>query len=237
MSISDLHPQPSPTVVLARMVEELRDLDAAWWTNETDDDLVAAVELVEQARSALAAVQAGVVAEADQRDLGKQKLHYGSTGDWLTHLGGLRKGEGRRIVARAHALTGPLSATRVAMAAGTVSPEQADVIVKAIDALPSGTAVRSRGEQTLLGHAGSFDATDLARTGRHLVHVVDPDAVDRRLEGQLDREERGFHLGQIPLHRRRRCRRGPAQGPRLGRGRRPPQSSSPPADRTFAGGR
>src|SRR4051795_2482874 len=196
MSISDLHPQPSPAAVLARMVEELRDLDAAWWTNETDDDLVAAVELVEQARSALAAVQAGVVAEADQRDLGKQKLHYGSTGDWLTHLGGLRRGEGRRIVARAHALTAPLSATRVAMAAGTVSPEQADVIVKAIDALPSGTAVRARGEQTLLEHAGSFDATDLARTGRHLVHVVDPDATDRKLERQLDREERGSHLGR-----------------------------------------
>src|SRR3954471_10842392 len=144
MSISDLHPQPSPTVVLARMVEELRDLDAAWWTNETDDNLVAAVELVEQARSALAAVQAGAVAEADHRDLGKQKLHYGSTGDWLTHLGGLRKGEGRRIVARARALTGPLSATREAMTDGTVSPEQADVIVKAIDALPSGPAVRAR---------------------------------------------------------------------------------------------
>ena len=40
----------------------------------SDDDLVATVELVEQARSALAAVQAGAVAEADHRDLGKQKL-------------------------------------------------------------------------------------------------------------------------------------------------------------------
>ena len=42
-------------------------------------------------------------------------------------------------MARAHALTGPLAATREAMAAGTVSPEQADVIVKVVDALPSGT--------------------------------------------------------------------------------------------------
>ena len=82
------------------------------------------------------------------------------------------------------------------MAAGTVSPEQADVIVKAVDALPSGPAVRARGEATLLEHAGSFDATDLARTGRHLVHVVDPDAVDRKLERQLDREERASHLGR-----------------------------------------
>jgi hypothetical protein len=65
--------------------------------------------------------------------------------------------------------------------------------VKAVEALPSGTAVRARGEATLLDQAGSFDATDLARTGRHLVHVVDPDATDRKLERQLDREERGSH--------------------------------------------
>src|SRR3954449_8325315 len=193
MSISDLHPRPSPTAVLADVVESLRELDATWWTSQCDDDLVETVELVEQARSALAAVQAGVVAEADHRELGKQRLAYGSTGDWLTHLGGLRKGEGRRIVARAHALTGPLAATRAAMVAGTVSPEQADVIITSIDALPSGTAVRARGESVMVEHAGHFDATDLARTGRHLVHVVDPDAVDRKLERQLDREERASH--------------------------------------------
>jgi hypothetical protein len=196
MSISDLHPQPSPAAVLTRMVGELRHLDATWWTNHSDDALVGVVEQLAQLRAVAAAIEAGAVAEADARDLGKQKLAYGSTGDWLTHLGGLRKGEGRRVVARAHALTGPLDATRVAMAAGTVSPEQADVIVRSVDALPSGPAVRARGEQTLLDHAGSFDATDLARTGRHLVHVVDPDAKDRKLEKQLDREERGSHLGR-----------------------------------------
>jgi hypothetical protein len=196
MSIPDLHPHPSPATVLARVVSELRDLDTRWWTTHTDDELVAVVELLEQARAALAAVHAGAVAEADHRDLARQRLHYGSTGDWLTHLGGLRKGEGRRIVARAHALTGDLEATREAMSTGTVSPEQADVIVRSIDQLPSGAAVRARGEEVLLEYAGAFDATDLARTGRHLVHVVDPDAEDRRLEKQLDREERGSHLAR-----------------------------------------
>jgi hypothetical protein len=180
--------------VLADVLESVRELDATWWAHQSDDDLVATVELVEQARSALAAVQAGAVAEADTRDLGKTRLHYGSTGDLLTHLGGLRKGEGRRIVARARALTGALTATRDAMATGRVSPEQADVIVKAIEQLPSGTVVRARGEEVLVGHAADFDATDLARTGRHLVHVVDPDAEDRRIEKQLDRQERACHL-------------------------------------------
>src|SRR4051812_14922125 len=143
MSISDLHPSPSPVTVLAEVVAAVRDLDATWWTNRSEEELVAVVEQVQTARSALAAVEAGAVAEADVRGLAKDRLAYGSTGDWVTHLGGLRRGDGRRLVARAHALTGPLTRTREAMAAGRVSPEQADVVVKSIEALPSGAAVRA----------------------------------------------------------------------------------------------
>ncbi|HEY3528682.1 MAG TPA: DUF222 domain-containing protein [Nocardioides sp.] len=136
------------------------------------------------------------MAEADTRDLAKQRPHHVSTQAWVTHLGGLRQGEGRRVVARAHALTGPLAATREALVAGRVSPEQADVIVKSIETPPVGEAVRRRGERTLVGQAGCLDACDLGRVGRHLVHVVDPDGEDHRLERQLAREERAAHLGR-----------------------------------------
>ena len=60
--------------MLAEVVEQLRGLDSTWWTNQSDDDLVATVELVEKARSALAAVQAGVVVEADLRGVAKEQL-------------------------------------------------------------------------------------------------------------------------------------------------------------------
>ena len=40
----------------------------------------------------------------------------------------------------------------------------------------------------------SLDASELARAGRHLAAVVDPDTVDRRLEAALEREERAAHL-------------------------------------------
>src|SRR3954451_19599597 len=168
MSISDLHPSPSPAVVLGQVVATLRDLDATWWTNRTDAELVAVVEQVQAARAALAAVEAGAIAEADVRGTAKDQLAYGSTGDWVTHLGGLRKGDGRRIVARAHALTGPLTRTREALIAGAVSPEQAEAIFASIDQLPSAQGVRERGQRLLLTHATSFDASYLARTGRHL---------------------------------------------------------------------
>ena len=62
MSISDLHPTPSPAAVLTRMVDTLRGLDATWWTHQTDDDLVAVVEHLAHLRAVTAAVEAGAVA-------------------------------------------------------------------------------------------------------------------------------------------------------------------------------
>src|ERR1700748_3003901 len=79
------------------------------WSARSDGDLVQVVEEAAKLRSVLAAVEAGAVAEADARGVARVKLHYTSTGDWLTHLGGLRKGAGRRVVERARALTGPLA--------------------------------------------------------------------------------------------------------------------------------
>ncbi len=95
-----------------------------------------------------------------------------------------------------------------------------------------GTAVRSRGEQTLLEHAGELrchrprpDRTPSGACGR-----------PRRggSEARAAAGPRGTRLppGQIPLDRTRRSRRGPGQGPRIGRGRRPPQSRAHAADRT-----
>ncbi len=220
MSISRHAPDATPCGVLAEMVDGLRGLAETLWSARSDQELVGVVELVAAARSVLAVVEAGAVAEADARGVAKQRLAYGSTGDWLTHLGGLRRGEGRRVVARAHALAGPLARTRVGLVEGRVSPGQADVIVGAVDALPSGELVRARGEKLMVAQAGRLDASDLARVGRHLVAVVDPDGTDRRLERSLDREERAAHLGRYPLVCEDRCRWGAGPGPRAGRGRR-----------------
>lgn len=141
MSISDLHhPGASPTALLGDALASVREVAGVFFAARSDDELVATIELVEQARAALAAVQAGAVAEVDARHLAQQRLRYASTAAWLTHLGGLRKPDGRRLVRRAHGLIGPLAATREALVAGRVSPERADVVVTSIDELPSGEA-------------------------------------------------------------------------------------------------
>ena len=103
MSISDLDPGATPAAVLADAVAGVRGLAETLWSARSDDELVEVVALVQQLAAAAAVVEAGAVVEADARDLAKQQLHHGSTGDWLTHLGGLRHGEGKRRVRRAHA--------------------------------------------------------------------------------------------------------------------------------------
>src|SRR6476646_1680086 len=194
MSISEHVPATGPAGVLADVLATVRGLDGTLWSARSDDELVDTVGLVTRLTAALAVVEASAVAEVDARDLATTRLAYGSTGDWLTHLGGLRKGEGKRRVTRAKALTGPLARTREALVAGTVSPGQADLIVAAVAELPPGDWTRRRGEKLMVRQAGHLDATELARAGRHLVEVVDPDAVDRRLQAGFEREERAAHL-------------------------------------------
>ncbi|MFZ2014802.1 MAG: DUF222 domain-containing protein [Nocardioides sp.] len=193
MSISGHHTPSGPAQVLAQVVAAVAELDEVLWSARTDEEVVDVVDQVQRAKAALAAVEAHAIAEAEARDLAKKRLHFGSTGDWLTHTGGLRRGEGKRLVRRAVALTGSLERTREQMVAGVVSPEQADVIVRAVSDLPGAPHLRRRAEKTLVRYAARFDATDLARTGRHLLAVIDPDGVDRKLEAQLDREERAAH--------------------------------------------
>src|SRR3954465_7195265 len=169
MSISDpvptTGPVASPARVLAGAVAAVRELAETLWSARSDDELVEVVAQLGRLASAAAAVEAGAVVEVDARDLAKQKLHYASTGDWLTHVGGLRHGEGKHRVRQAQALCGPMTRTRDALVAGSVSPAQAQaqVIVGSVDDLPPGEWARRRGEKVMLRHATSLNASELAR--------------------------------------------------------------------------
>lgn len=99
--------------------------------------------------------------------------------------------------------------------------------------LPRGSP--GRGEQVLIDEAGRLNATDLARAGRHLLRVIDPDAAERRAEKDLDRQQRAAHLGRHPLDHHRRCRRGPAHEPRERGGRRDPPRRTATAHQASAG--
>src|SRR5262249_45780126 len=129
MAISGHH-HAGPVTVLASGRDQVAELDTMLWAAQPDDEVVEVVEQVAALKATIAAIEADAVAEVEARQIAKKTLHYASTGDWVTHIGGLRRGEGKRVVDRAIALTGPLEHTRAQMVAGVTSPAQAEVITK-----------------------------------------------------------------------------------------------------------
>ncbi len=153
-------------------------------------DTVAELETV---RAHLAALEASVLAEVQARGIAKQELAWGSTAEWFTHLAGTTRREGHRTVRQAPLLVGERTATHAALAAGRVSPEQAAVIVAAVEELPLDGSVREQGEAFLLDQSAKLTATELAKAARHLAEVADPDKAERDAEKDLDRADRAAH--------------------------------------------
>lgn len=80
--------------------------------------------------------------------------------------------------------------TRAALARGEILPDQAQVIVRAVAALPTEAAdwVKPAAEARLLELAASHDANELRVLGKRILHVVDPDHADAQEAEQLERE-------------------------------------------------
>ncbi|WP_051246513.1 HNH endonuclease signature motif containing protein [Nocardioides halotolerans] len=187
----------SPTAVLADARVRLQVLDGRVAAGFSDDELLDGLAAIQTLKGALAALEARLLVETDARDLARKRLHWGSTSDWFTHLAGLTRREGRRAVVHALQLVTERPETLSALHSGHVSDTQAAIICDAVDVLPSSPALRARGEQVLLDEARRLNATDLARTARHLADVVDPDRTERRDEAALAREERAAHAGRF----------------------------------------
>ncbi|MDQ3663354.1 MAG: HNH endonuclease, partial [Actinomycetota bacterium] len=103
--------------------------------------------------------------------------------------------EAKRLVRTATALRRDLPAVAAAMGSGAVSLAQAEVIVQAIADLPAETPVacRPQAEATMIGYAGSFDPVLLARIGRRLAEIIDPDGVQARDEKPILDKETDAH--------------------------------------------
>jgi hypothetical protein len=188
------HPATGPAGVLARASAQIAGLAEVLWAARTDEEVVGTVEQIETLRAQLAGLEARAVVEADTRGVAKRGLGYASTADWLVHRGGRYRREGRRTVAHAHDLLGDRAATLAALDAGRVSPQQAGIILDAVDKLPTDDpGLRRQAEELLLAEADRLDATDLAKAAKHLVAVVDPDGEERRQQRNLDREDRAAH--------------------------------------------
>jgi hypothetical protein len=148
----------------------------------------AVVELV-RARARIEGLLLAVLGRADAVDVGAQQGAT-STAAWLGHATATPVGRAHRLVRLARRLE-EHPVTGAAVQAGTVDLEQARVITEAVHALPGRVpaADRDRAERHLIGEAAHHDATRLARLGKHLLAVIDPEAADAELARALEREE------------------------------------------------
>ncbi|MCD4534925.1 HNH endonuclease [Nocardioides sp. cx-169] len=192
MAISAL-PLPTPDDLVSEAAAGLHTLSRHDWAGEPDVVLVSMMESLQGIRATQRALEAQLLAEIDARGLAKERLGWGSTADWYTHLAGVRRGQGKQTVDHATELVSNRPATLESLVSGTVSPEQADVVLNAVDRLPGDDRLRDTVERELLDEATRITATELARQGRDVIEAVDPDRTARTVEAQLAREDRVAH--------------------------------------------
>ncbi|MDF1604552.1 HNH endonuclease signature motif containing protein [Nocardioides sp. YIM 152315] len=156
-------------------------MDAA----ETGTTLVELTRLAAQ----ISELQARVAAHADDLHIGSD-VGASSAANWLAHETKATRAEAHRAVRFGHDLE-QHSLTRDALAAGDVVVEQARVILRWVDRLPTdlGADVREKAEAHLLAQARDHDAKALNHLGRHLYEVVAPEEADAHEAAQLEAEE------------------------------------------------
>ena len=201
MSSSALHEAPAggsggrpPHQLLgfARAVDDAFDrvTQAPVWSMTPAEQRETAV-LLDRLGSRLAELQMRVLVGADRNEVGADSGAT-STASWLAHATRQTRARCSASVRLATQLDETFPATRAALGAGRINPDQARVITDAVnllteeyDDLPPGT--HDRAEEHLLDLAAEYDAVTLRRLGKRLFEVVCPEAADQAEGERLQR--------------------------------------------------
>jgi hypothetical protein len=183
------NPRHRVSVATAHVHAELDTVaDASVWSMdpvETAHTLVA----LQRAEARITELKARVAAHADNLHVG-QEVGASSAATWLAHQTKTTRAEAHATVRLGRSLEAhPL--TRDALAAGAVVAEQARVVLRWVDRLPTdlGTDALEKAERHLLGLARHHDAKGLHHLGKHLFEVIAPDEADAHEATILEREE------------------------------------------------
>lgn len=180
-------------IALRALRARVSELAETLWAARDAHELMDTVAEAESLKATLDAMLLGVVAELEATG-GVKPAGWASTADFVTSTAGGHQGCGKATVRLSQRVVEPVFGPLAeAMADGWLSSTKAQVIERAVDALPGDLDLRTRAVTHLLGEAKRLDATELRKVGRHLAHVVDPDGTERDLEKQVEREERAAH--------------------------------------------
>lgn len=165
-----------------------------------NDDLVQLLEVGVQCRNRAAAVLATAAGEADRRGLGEESGAR-STGSWWAHRTRLTRAAAGRTVALGRLLGEELHApVAAALTNGELHADQAGMIVRAVEAIPSRaadlppdaeapTVLKERARDHLLAVAAELDSRALHILGKRILQVVAPAIGDAAEAKALAEEE------------------------------------------------
>ncbi|HEY0948935.1 HNH endonuclease signature motif containing protein [Nocardioides sp.] len=162
--------------------------DASLWSMDVHETAATIVELTRVA-ARVTELQARLATHARSVGVAEQ-VGATSVPNWWAHQTRMANAAAHRIAKLGAGLDEhPLVHT--AMKSGDLMPDQAAVIIHAVDELPDhvDAALRERAEAHLVGEAAHYDARALANLGRGLLHVIDPEAADAHEAKLLEREE------------------------------------------------
>jgi len=179
----------------ARQLIEDR-LSAGSWTL-SDHDLLDQTREILALRAGVDALLLETIGEVDSRGLANRR-GCPSTRAWLRSAHRIAPHEAAKLLSTAQALRNGLPSVATSLGAGAVSLAQAEVIVTAIGDLPTETPVacKPQAAATMIEAAATFDPVILARIGRRLAEIVDPEGVQDRDEQPIVDKEDDAHRGR-----------------------------------------
>jgi hypothetical protein len=163
-------------------------VDASVWSMTAAEAASTLVELT-RLESQAAELKARVAAHADELQVGHE-VGATSTANWLAHTTKQTHPAAAGVVRLGYDLA-THDLVRDALALGALRLEQAQVIVRAVKALPAGLDpdLVIQAERHLVAEAAHYDARTLRVLGRRLLEVIAPDLADAHEADLLEKEE------------------------------------------------
>ncbi|MEP6815594.1 MAG: DUF222 domain-containing protein [Marmoricola sp.] len=185
------------SVALARMSAELDELvDVGVWSM-SGAEVATTLPGWTKFRARVAEVELRVAHHADRLGMGSE-VGAADTSAWWANTTRMTRAEARRSVRLAQALDSAHAPVRDAMAAGHLLVDQAQVIIDAVDALPSDLVdpeVAAAAEAHLIGLGADHDAKALRILGRRILDVIAPEIGEAHERRILEREEANARKG------------------------------------------
>ncbi|MFC7495134.1 MULTISPECIES: HNH endonuclease signature motif containing protein [unclassified Nocardioides] len=195
------HPVLAAVASIEEALKTVADVNPTFMT--TTEKAAALRELV-RTESRVAELRLRILADADAGDVAETTAAHTSA-EWLATQTHLRHEDARADLALAVAVDRRWSVLGGALRAGDATLAQAQVIARALAALPGDVPadILASAEETLVGHAADFGPRPLARLGARILDVIAPEIAEAAEARRLaDLEAHAQPRTRLSLRRR-----------------------------------